>query len=173
MPRTPFSTHVPIPLSRFANEIDRENWTTATSLARSESSDQNCSSWASTCAGCTHQQDIKRGRGCYTLDSFQLGSIITGFPRGLRNLKNPPSTASPPSRPPPNINTNANQPISKNSKISIVSHESVVGLMLSIPGPGNRDSTHHTTHTAILGLSQTLPDHTTMAGHPPKRETDG
>ena len=45
--------------------------------------------------------------------------------------------------------------------------------MLSIPGPGNRDSTHHTTHTAILGLSQTLPDHTTMAGHPPKRETDG
>jgi len=73
-----------------------------------------------------HQQDVERGTDCYTLASFQLGLIITGFPRGLRNLKNPPSTASPPSRPPPNINTNANQPISKNSKISIVSHESVV-----------------------------------------------
>ena len=52
-----------------------------------------------TCAGCTHQQDIKRGRGCYTLASFQLGSIITGFPRGLRKLKNPPQHC-PPACPP-------------------------------------------------------------------------
>ena len=62
---------------------------------------------AFTCAGGrTHQQDIKWGRDCYTLASFQLGSIITGFPRGLKRVKHPPSTASPPScksapRPPP------------------------------------------------------------------------
>ena len=36
-------------------------------------------------------RDVKRGRSCYTLASFQLCSIIiTGFPRGLRRVKNPP-----------------------------------------------------------------------------------
>ena len=39
------------------------------------------------CAGCHHQQDVNRGRGCYTLASFHLGSIITGFPRGLHSMR--------------------------------------------------------------------------------------
>jgi len=49
-----------------------------------------------TCAGCHHPRAVKRGRGCYTLVSFQLGSIITGFPHRLRRVKNPPYHRPPP-----------------------------------------------------------------------------
>ena len=54
-----------------------------------------------TCAGCHHQQDVKRGRDCYTLASFHLGSIITSFQRGLRRVKHPPQYRPPHCKPAP------------------------------------------------------------------------
>ena len=99
------------------------------------------------CAGCHHQQDVKWG-GCYTLDSFQLGSIITGFPRWLIKIKNPPeqcpraATPHPPSghehfleccesgagryHPPFNIENDAIQLISKIAKFQLFLMKSVV-----------------------------------------------
>ena len=67
---------------------------------------KNCNGWLLHAPHSHHPRDVKRGRGCYTLASFQLGSIITGFPRAQKGQTS--STASPPAAnllpDPPHVN---------------------------------------------------------------------
>jgi len=124
-----------------------------------------------TCAGCHYQRDVKRGRRrCYTPDFLPDWLDHHHFPTFLRKGKNPPQHLSPaatllPESPrdanipwsaasrvrdgdlPSNSENDANQLISKNSKISFVSHESVV-LCYQNAGPGNKKSS-----TSLVGPS--------------------
>ena len=89
---------------------------------------KNCNGWLVHAPGVPTNKISSGDEIATPLTSFQIGSIITGFPSGLRRVKHPPQH-----RPP----TATLQLISKNSKISIG------GLMLSICWTGQQEPQHN------------------------------